>query len=145
MNRYLELKQKQQKEINEFPFAFAFNDAQFEKGMRKLGLEPDNIGAIYKFGDTGGFYRRTDGQALFDMMERHEAEMKAAIDADPTGDGFIFEMFRYELSNHEYGYTGNVTATLEALDLTMADIRASDKLKNSLQKAITWIYENSDL
>jgi hypothetical protein len=145
MNRYLELKEKQKKEINDFPMFFAFNKAQFEEGMRRLGLEPDSRSAIIKLGSTGGYFRKTDEPKFSEMMERHDAEMQADIDADPTGDEFIFEMFRYELSNHEYGYTGDLSDTLCALGLTMSGINASDKLKNGLQKAINWIYENSEL
>jgi len=38
MNSYLELKEKHQKEVNEFPMFFAFNDKQFKEGMKKFGL-----------------------------------------------------------------------------------------------------------
>ena len=136
MNKYQELKKKHQEDIDNFPMFFAFNKEQFEEGMRKLGLEPDNTGAIYKLGSTGGYFRKTDDPAFCDMLERHDAEMKAAIDADTTGEGFIFEMFDYELSNHEYCYTGDLTDTLQALGLTKDDINASAKLKHGLQKAI---------
>ena len=132
MNKYQELKKKHQEDINNFPMFFAFNKEQFAEGMRKLGLEPDNADAIYKLGNTGGYFRKTDDQAFCDMMERHDAEMKAAIDADTTGDGFIYEMFNYELSNHEYCYTGDLTDTLHALALTEDEINASDTLQHGL-------------
>ena len=70
------------------------------------------------------------------ILNRHKREMKAAIDADTTGEGFISDMFDYELSNHEYCYTGDLTNTLQALGLTKDDINASAKLKHGLQKAI---------
>ena len=136
MNSYQELKKKHQKEFNLFPIFFAFSNEQFDEGMRNLGLEPNDTNAIYRLGDTGGFYRKTDRLAFSEMRNRHDAEMKAAIDADTTGEGFIFDMFDYELSNHEYCYTGDLTDTLQALDLTKDDINASAKLKHGLQKAI---------
>ena len=49
------------------------------------------------------------------MMKRHDAEINEAIDSDQTGEGFIFDMFDYELSNHEYSYTGDMTDSLCAL------------------------------
>lgn len=33
MNRYDELKEKQQNEFNSFPVAFAFSDEQFKEGV----------------------------------------------------------------------------------------------------------------
>ena len=136
MNSYKKLREKQEKEINNFRMFFAFNKNQFEEGMRSIGLEPDNTGALLKMGDSGGYIRKNDRQDFSDMMERHNVEMKAAIDADPTGEGFIFDMFNYELSNHEYNYTGDLTDTLRAVGLTKAEINASAKLQHGLQKAI---------
>ena len=136
MNKYQDLIRKHQKDIDDFPMFFAFNDEQFEEGMRSIGLEPDDTGAIYKLGNTGGFFHKTDEPAFSAMMERHDAEMKEAIDADQTGDGFIYEMFDYELSNHEYSYSRDLTSTLEALGFSAEEINASAKLKHGLKIAI---------
>ena len=136
MNKYLELKENHKKDVENFPMFFAFNKKQFDEGMCKLGLEPNETGAILKLGKTGGFFRKTDEPAFSEMMKRHDAEMKAAIDKDPTGEGFIFDMFNYELSNHEYCYTGDLTDTLLALGITKDEINASDKFKKGLRKAI---------
>ena len=38
--KYRELKERQQQEINAFPFIWAFNESQFADGMRRLGLDP---------------------------------------------------------------------------------------------------------
>lgn len=135
MNQYRLLKEKQQKEINEFPMFFAFNEKQFEEGMARFGLKADETDKIYKFGNTGGFYLRTDSKKLISMMERQEKEMAEAIASDPTGDGFIFDMFSYELSNHEYGYTGDLEPTLEAVGLTMKDIESDERFLHGFKKA----------
>jgi hypothetical protein len=144
MNRYLELKAKHQKEVNDFPMFFAFNREQFEEGMRQLGLEPNNTGAIIKLGSTGGYLRKTDESDFSGMMIKHDAEVKAAIDSDPAADGFIFDMFSYELANHEYACTGDVTDALCAPGLSKADINASAKLQHGLRKSIQSLYENSN-
>ena len=39
---YSELKERQQQEINAFPFIWAFNESQLADGMRRLGLDPEN-------------------------------------------------------------------------------------------------------
>jgi len=135
MNAYQEMKQKQDKEFGEFPIFFAFNNEQFTEGMAKLGLKPDETDKIYKFGNTGGFYRRTDGEQLHTMLTRFEKELQDAIDADPTGEGFILEMFDYELADHEYIVSYDTSDTLDALGLTPEDIEKDQRLQHGLKLA----------
>lgn len=135
MNTYLQLKEKHQNEVNSFPMVFAFNNKQFEEGMRKLGLKLTDTDKVYKLSGTGGFYRKTDAKALHDMLERHAKEMDEAVKNDKTGEGFIFDMFNYELANHEYVITYDISDTLAALDLTIEDINNNSLLKKGLEKA----------
>lgn len=135
MNRYSELRNRQQEEINALPIMFAFSNKQFDEGMRKLGLEPTDTDKIYSIGG-GGYIRKTDSDSLHEMINRHADEIQKEVDGDQTGEGFIYEMFLYELSNHEFGYTGDVEDTLDALDLTFEDIENSPNLKHGLKKAI---------
>jgi len=134
MNAYLNLKQKRQAEVNSFPMMFAFSDQQFEEGMKNLGLEPTDTDKIYSIGG-GGFIRKSDSISLSEMSKRHNKEMQEAIATDQTGEGFIFDMFNYELRNHEYNYTMDVTDTLEALNLTIEEVNADERLINGLSKA----------
>ena len=135
MNAYLTLKQKHQDEVNAFPMFFAFNQIQFDEGMKKLGLEPTDTDKIYKLGRTGGFYRKSDSPALQEMLSRHIKEDADAIASDPTGDGYIYQMFNYELANHEYGYTLDPEPTLEALGMTMEQIEKDPRLLHGFKKA----------
>jgi len=135
MNAYQELKQKQDKEFREFPIFFAFNNEQFDEGMVKLGLTKFDTNQIYKFGRTGGFYRRTDSERLHEMLTRFEKELQDAIDADPTGEGFILEMFDYELADHEYIVSYDTSDTLDALGLTPEDIEKDQRLQHGLKLA----------
>ena len=145
-NKYLELKRKQQEEVNNFPMVFAFSNEQFEEGMKKLGLTVDDTDKVYSI-PGGGFIRKTDSKALTDMLNRHGEEMEKAIAEDTTGENFIYEMFRYELNNHEYGYTRDITDTLNSLDLTVEDLNNDDRLLKGLNKAkkeiIDWYNENN--
>ena len=61
--------------------------------------------------------------------------MKEAIASDPTGEGFIKDMFLYELANHEYCITYELDDTLYALDLTLEEIEKDPRLKLGLQLA----------
>jgi len=131
-NAYRVMKDKHQKEINEFPMFFAFSDKQFDEGMRELGLEPSETDKIYSLKGTGGFYRKSDAPALHEMFNKHDAEMKKAMASD---DNFLFDMFDYELGNHEYIVTYDVSDTLDALGLTIDEVKNDKRLLDALQKA----------
>lgn len=135
MNRYAQMKQRQQREFNAFPMQFAFSEKQFAEGMEQLGLNPSETDNVYK-APGGGFYRKEDSQRLKEMFGRFDQGMKEAVAADKTGDGFIYEMFLYELENHEYSYTGELDEALEALGYTLADVLADGRLAHGLQKAM---------
>ena len=132
---YKELKDRQQAEINAFPFIWAFNENQFADGMRRLGLDPTaDRGQIVHVGG-GGYIRKADKKALEDLFTKHRRELQEAIAADKTGDGFIYDMFYTELANHEYSYTGDVTDAVNACGLTVEQLNANPALIIGLKKA----------
>ena len=45
-------------------------------------------------------------------------------------------MFNYELANHEYNYTGDLTDTLDALGLTIEDVTANAQMNEALLMAV---------
>ena len=134
MNEYLKMKDRHEKEFSEFPMVFAFSKKQFKEGMNKLGLEPTDTDKVYK-SIGGGFYKKIDEKRLTDLLDRHSKEIDNAIKADKIGDGFIYDMFNYELGNHEYCYTLDATDTLNALGLPLKEIRRSESLTNGLTQA----------
>ena len=134
MNRYADLKQHQQQEFGTFPMQDAFSNQQFAEGMAALGLKPADTDKIYKV-PGGGFYRREDGSRLKTMMDRFDQELHEAVAGDKAGDGFIYEMFLYELENYEYGCTMDLSETLDALGYTPEDIQADPRLSHGLERA----------
>ena len=140
MNKYAELRQRQQQEVNALPIGFAFGNRQFEEMMRGWGLDPEkDLDKIYRLGRTGGYYKKTDAQLIHDTFSRHDAELQAAIAEDKTGEGFIYEMFLDELDNHEYGYTRDTEDTLYALGYTADEVLGNPRLKRGIEKAVTEI------
>ena len=138
MNRYAELKRRQQEEFSAFPMQFAFSKQQFAEGMAALGLTPADTDKVYP-APGGGFYRKEDGQRLQDMMDRFDRELQEAIAADATGEDFIYQMFLYELDNHEFGYTMDTEEALDALGYTAAEVLGDPRLKRGIEKAATEI------
>jgi hypothetical protein len=138
MNRYTALKDRQQKELNAFPLGAAFGNQQFAEMMYEMmykwELTETDTDKIYSIG-SGCYLRRSDSQAFHEMLERFDREIAAEIAGDPTGDGFIRDMFYAELANHEYCITYDLTDTLYALGLTLEQINADKRLVRGLQKA----------
>ena len=134
MEKYNEMKTRQSEEFNNFPMFFAFSDKQFEKGMDKIGLTKKDTDKIYSAG-AGGYYKKTDSKNLKNLMSRHANEMDEAIKADTIGEGFILNMFDYELSNHEYCITMDTEDALDALGISQIDIDKNEALQHGLKLA----------
>ena len=141
VNMYRQMKEHQQEEVNTFPMFFAFSNEQFERGMERLGLNVGDTHLVYRIGG-GGIIRRSDAEAFSAMFDRHEAERRTAIDADTTGKGYVYDMFCYELANHEYGYTGDAEPALDALGLSFSDVGENPKLLHAFKRAKKQIAEN---
>ncbi len=126
---------RQQKEVNALPIRFAFNQEQFREIMKEWGLRPkmdlDKIARI----PYGGFIQKKDAPLMHETFARHHRELQAAMDADPTGEGFIKDMFLYELENHEYSYTGTAEDALDSLGLSFEDVAADPRLARGLDLA----------
>ena len=144
MESYRELRDRQQKEFNELPFGFAFSDKQFDDMMGKWGLDPEkDLVKIYRI-PGGGFIQKKDCAHFHEVVKRQDAEMEAAKASDQDGTGFLYQMFLFELDNHEYGYTGEYEDALESLGLTMKDVHKSVRLTRALEKAAKEIREREE-
>jgi hypothetical protein len=131
MSRYTELKFKHQAEVDAFPLGFAFSEKQFNEMMEKWGLTPDDTDKIYHIG-MGGYVRKSDAEAMHEMFDRHAAEHEAAMQDDE----YLFSMFNYELANHEFCITYDLTDTLDALGLTAKEIIKNYRMSDALYRAI---------
>lgn len=134
-NQYKAMIAKHQEEVNNFPMAFAFGKEQFAQAMRKLGLDLSDTDKVCSFYGVGDIIRKSDVPALKQMIAKHNAEIKQAIADDETGEGFIFDMFDYELSNHEYGYTRDASDALAALGASWDDLENDARLMHGFKKA----------
>lgn len=143
MNRYRELRSRQQAVLNDLPLGFAFGQKQFDEMMQKWGLDPDaDTDKIYSIGG-GGYIQKKDAGILHKTMDDLDVEMKAAINADETGKGFIYEMFLDELENHEYSYTYDISDTLDALGYTLDEVKADQRLIKGLAMAMETVEKSN--
>lgn len=114
---YHELKENHSKGLTAFPIAFAFSNEQLTEGLEKLNATEDEVLSI----GGGGLIRKTDQQALTDMVKRHNREMSEA----QKDDTFLKSAIIYELGNHEFCITYDPTDTVLALGLDLDDERVA--------------------
>ncbi len=148
MSSYTELKDRQGKRFGEFPIVWAFSKAQFAEEMKeKFGLEPTDTDKIYSIGN-GGYIRKEDSPKLKELLNSLSKEQQDAIDADTTGEGYIYEMFAYELANHEFDITMNIEETLSSCGMTFATVFENKNVEKGLRKALKkyracWLLDNA--
>ena len=136
-NSYLKLKAWRQSQVDAFPIKFAFNKAQLCKAMAELGLDPaKDTDKIYSLPGGGGFIRKTDMEAFENLLNNINTQHEKAIAEDTDGTGYIYEMFDYELANHEFNYTHDPEPALHSLDLTLEEVGANPIMAAALKRAI---------
>lgn len=142
---YRQMKDRHQAEVNALPLAFAFSREQYRRKLAQWGIteEEAEAGAVIGIGG-GGFIRSSDREIVFGTLDRIQDETDAAIAADTTGEGFVYEMFFYELNNHEFRYTHSAEETLDALSITEEELQNSEALRHGLNKAIAAINAGPD-
>lgn len=134
MNKYMEVKEKHQRRVNEFPLGFAFSNEQFKIMMERWNLKEKDTDKILSIGH-GGFIRKTDLEEYNKMWDEIRKENQSLIEQDKTGEGYIKDMFVSELENHEYCFTCDLEDTLNALELSYEKVISNPNLKHGLELA----------
>ena len=93
---YLDLQKRHEKELAEFPIAYAFSDKQLEEALEKLGATKEECVTVFGHGDI---VKRTDAKAFLAMLKRHTDEVQEKLKNDKE---FAEAAFLYEMDNHEY-------------------------------------------
>ena len=139
MNRYNEMKARHQQTFSEWTpgkMFFAFSKGQLADGMRELGLDPEKDFSEICALPAGGFCRKESAKEFKAMFAGFDKELHDAIEADQTGEGFIYDMFYSELTNHELSYTGRAEDALEALGIDPAELDNNKALAHGLALAM---------
>ena len=135
---YVEFKEKRQKEINELPMYFAFSDKQFNELMVKLGYNDENVflNDIMSIGG-GSIILKKDKELVMNTFDRIDKELTENF----KNDEFLESAFEYELGNHEYCITYDISETLDALDISYDEYKMSERIKKIAKKTIKKIHE----
>ena len=143
MNVYKEIKNKNQKRLDNLSLGFAFNKEQFKNMMEKWGFKENDIDKICSLGN-GAFIKKCKLQDYYELVTDFRQEHKKLIEQDKTGEGYIKDMFLYELVNHEYSYTLELDETLDSLGLTYEQVMKNDALRKGLELAKKEILNSKD-
>lgn len=92
---YLGLKERQRKEFEAFPIAYAFNEEQLRDALDILGATREECVSVTGMGDI---IRKEDVPAYKAMLLRHVEELHEALEDEE----FAEAAFSYEMDNHEY-------------------------------------------
>lgn len=127
-----------QNKFNALPIYYAFGKKQFNEMLEKHfnGMSADDAPKYLYATNSGGYYLRTDAEQIHNTITEIDETLKRLISEDTTGDGFIYQMFIYELANHEYIITRDETETLDAVGITAEDLENNPAIKHGLKKAI---------
>ena len=123
MKNYKELKERQQEEINNFNFGFAFDNKQFKDMMNKWGLDENDTNKIIRV-FSGTYILKSDKTKLDSLLKRHDDELKKAMQDDE----FLQSAFEYEMSNQEYIITYNDVDVISSLGLSLKDFENDSRL-----------------
>lgn len=123
MNRYEELKNRFQQEINAFPMKWAFSKEQFDRSMQELGLDPADTDKI--IGIPG--WRIHPQERQEGVYRTVQPERKSGGSSYRRRRGrFRFRMRHVpvRLANHEYIITYSLEETLDALGYSEEEVAA---------------------
>ena len=116
------MKKKHEKKLSDFKFIFyAFSNKQFLEGMEKLWITNNKL----LFNNWFGGY----------ILKKYKEEyLQIFLDIDRElldwfkNDKFLFQAFKYELSNHEFYISYDYTDTLNCLWLKYEKLTNREKI-----------------
>lgn len=108
---YRQTKDLIQKNFSDFPIKWAFNGTQLNEALK--ALEVESTKDLFRV-TGGGFIRKSDGEAFKKMLDDNDKILTDFLNSNYEN---IFDAMVYELQNHEYSYTGEITSALDALRL----------------------------
>ncbi len=130
---YFEMCKRHQQEYDQFieKYGFAaFDQRQFDQGMKSLQLDPAND--VKKIRNVAGmFVLRERVPELLAIFKQQREELATAMQSYD----FAYSAFREELANHEFVVTQDSEDTLAALNLTVDDVVNTDHLRKAYEDA----------
>ena len=131
-NNYKNFKEKQQKEINSLPIYWAFGKEQTDELMERLNIKSDEELKEKCFSIFGGIALKEDKNRILNTFERQNQELKDAL----KDDDFLQDALEYELGNHEYIVTYDISEALNTLGITYKEYKENERINSIAKLAI---------
>lgn len=136
MNKYKQLKDQLQKQYDALPIKYAFSEMQFKNILKEFETEAGGRVRLLHI-DHGAYILAQDEKLIDEFLERSDRELSEAM----KDDEFLYDAFNYELANHEFCYTDDISDALDALGLTWEQIKDDKRIMRILQKACEYQYD----
>lgn len=131
---YKQYKQNRQDNFNKLPIYWAFGEQQFKELLERLNLKDtkEDLEKLINIG-CGGIMKKCD---LY-LLENHNKTFSTdkLLFWLTHNFKFAYNALLYEMNNHEYYYTCDISDTLGALNLTYEDIEKNAYLKLAYLRA----------
>ena len=123
-----------QNDFNKLPIYWAFGEKQFQELLKKLNLNDtkEDLKKLVNVG-YGGIMRKCDTYLL--DAHNHTFSNEILLFWMKNNFQFAYSAFRYEMNNHEYYITYDITETLGALGLTFEEVQKNGLLKLAFLRA----------
>ena len=131
-NNYKNFKERQQKEINSLPIYWAFGKKQTKELMEKLNIKDNNELKEKCFGILGGIALKEDKKNIIDTFKRHNEELQEVL----KDDDFLQDALEYELGNHEYIVTYDISEALNTLGITYKEYKENKRINKVAKMAV---------
>lgn len=131
---YKQYKENRQKDFNKLPIYWAFGEQQFKELLQKLNLKdtPQDLKKLVNIG-CGGLMLKSDLPLLKNHNQTYSSD--TLIFWLTHNFKFAYDALFYEMNNHEYYYTYEITDTLQSLGLSFEDIEKNAYLKLAYLRA----------
>ncbi|MGW7813855.1 DUF7659 family protein [Staphylococcus xylosus] len=126
-NSYVQFNEGKQEIINNFDIIFSFDNKELNKILEKLGLNSEEVVSI----GMNGFIRKSDVRAFNEMVD----SIKTEHIKNMKNDDYVYEMFKYEMGNHEYIITFDDEEILSVCGIDEHLFIADERLKEIYIKA----------
>lgn len=131
--KYIEFKEKNQKEINNLPIYWAFGQSQLEEVAHELNFKSaDEMIPHVKGIGYGGFCKEEDYHNIIDTFKRQDENLSDLLHNDFD---FLVDALEYELGNHEYVITYDISDALNSLGISLKEYDNSPELQKAMKLA----------
>ena len=122
---------------------FAFSDKQYQEGLQKMGIAPDDAkNKLHRY--YGGGFILIESEKEHEKISKrcHKVERKYLSKFKN-----LINALEYEMNNHECGYTGRYSDGLRALGYSLKDLEKNKKLLKAFviakKRVYKWFIENN--